>query len=688
MKKPFYFKIAPKAPLFKVFIYKSFKDLQPGQWVRIPFGPKRHIKGLVLEKQPQNPLPLKSIKEVLSCENSPAISPERIHWLKWMSEYYHYPLGLVADLSFLAPPRRTKKELKKSPPPEQNLASQNLLANSQQNSTTQNLLVDPEQASPPEFLQNSSLKLNPEQAHSTQQILKQKGFAVHLIHGVTGSGKTEVYKKLIAKVLQQKGQALLLLPEIFLTPQMLSRFSKSFPHQVALMHSQITNRDKKLAWQALLKGEKNLLIGTRSALFCPLPRLKLIVIDEEHDPSFKQTEKFRYHARDSAIVLAKELNIPIVLGSATPDFLSYQKALKGSYVLHELKKRAFKQTLPKVTVVDLKNSVKGELPFWLSEPLFKKISQTLKQGKQVALFLNRRGQAGALICPQCGYVKKCLNCDISLTVHKGESLLCHYCSFLEKKPLHCPSCNHSQWLEKGLGTQAVENTMEKLFPNFKTLRVDRDSIESTQDMKDFVSTVENNKAQIIVGTQMISKGLNFPSIYLVGLLLADLDFYLPDFRAEERTFQTLLQMSGRAGRTSFGEVFLQSFNPDHFSIRFAKEHDYKGFFYEIIKTRKKWFYPPFARLCLLKVDSLKELVGRDFAKQIAKKAQSLTRPGIQVLGPSPAPLAKIKSRYRFQILIKAKDHNLLTEFLKSLLTKMPKKRFTQVKIDRDPLSMF
>ena len=482
-------------------------------------------------------------------------------------------------------------------------------------------------------------------------------------------------------------QVLVLLPEIFLTPQIVKRFSESFPGQTALLHSQITVKQKRIVWDEILSGKKNLLVGTRSALFCPVPRLGLVIIDEEHDSSFKQEDKFRYHARDSAIVLAKELRIPIVLGSATPDFLSYKKALDGSYQLYELKKRAFKQTLPQVTVVDLKSKPSEGKPFWLSDFLFEKIQETLKRGRQVALFLNRRGQATALICVQCGHARKCLNCDISLTLHGDDFLLCHYCSYLEKKPSHCPSCKGSEWLERGLGTQRVQQVIEKYFPGYKTLRADRDSIHSREDMESFIDIVEKNQSQIIIGTQMLSKGLNFPSIYLVGLILADMDFHLPDFRAGERTFQTLLQMSGRAGRTSFGEVVLQTFNPDHLSILFAKQHDYKGFFYEEIKSRKQWSYPPFSRICLLRIDSLKEKEGRIFAEELGQKAVKLAVPGIEVLGPSPAPLMKIKNRYRFQILIKGKNHPVLHSFLQTLLPTIQKKSFVQVKLDRDPLFM-
>ena len=670
-----YFKIAPKAPLFQSYTYKSSERLEPGQRVKIPLG-SRKVNGLVIEQEHlKNVKPIQKIKAILDKDkNHPPLGSQRVRWLQWMSSYYHYPLGLIADLNF-SPKRSFKQKDLLSSPSAQSKPSYLSMENNQQPSS---ISKD----------KKAFVTLNWEQQACAKKILQSQGFHVHLIHGVTGSGKTEIYKTLIAQALSKDLQALVLLPEIFLTPQIVGRFAKSFPGEIALLHSQISLKEKSKVWQELLNEKKRLLVGTRSALFCPLPKLGLIIIDEEHDSSFKQESKFRYHARDAAIVLAKQLNIPIVLGSATPDFSSYKKALDGSYQLYELKKRAFQQTLPKVTVVDLKKEVETKAPFWLSKTLREKMEKTLKKGKQVALFVNRRGLATALFCSGCGHTRQCLNCDISLTLHKEQYLLCHYCSYLEQKPSHCPSCKSREWLEMGFGTQAVQKVIEKTFPHFKTLRADRDSINSKEEMDRFVDIVEKKQAHIIIGTQMISKGLNFPSIYLVGLILADMDFNLPDFRAGERAFQTLLQMAGRAGREDFGEVVLQTFHPNHSAISFSKQHDYKGFFHKEIKSRKKWSYPPFSRLCLLKMDCLKESEGQSFSKQIAKKVRELAHPGIKILGPSPAPLFKIKNRYRFQILIKGENHKQLSSFLETFFERNKRPSSSvQIKVDRDPFSM-
>ena len=666
--KGFYYTVAPKAPLFKTFTYKSSLDLKIGQRVKIPFGSNK-IKGFILAKEKPPPTSV-AVKNILEIDKSqPPLTPERLSWMKWMSDYYLYPLGPLLDLSFFPGSFKADGGFKRK---------EKILTCKKRNS-----------------FRRDSLKLTIDQERCVKEITRDSFFQVHLIHGVTGSGKTEVYISLIAQVLEKGWQALVLLPEIFLTPQIVKRLSQVFPDQIALWHSQVPPGQKKREGRALLSGNKNLLVGTRSALFRPLPKLGLIVIDEEHDSSFKQEEKLRYQARDSAVVLAKKINIPIILGSATPDFSSYKKALDSSYKLYELKQRALKQKLPQVLIADLKKEKKKSSLFWMSDLLFEKMESALKQGGQVALFLNRRGQSKALLCASCGYTFKCLNCDIRLTLHKQGCLMCHYCSHLEQKPNRCLACQSDHWLERGLGTQKAEEEIQKLFPDYKTLRFDRDAISSQKEMLEFIKKVESEEVQILIGTQMLSKGLNFPSLRLVGLLLADMDFNFPDFRAEEKSFQTLLQMAGRAGRAGLGEVILQTFCPDHQNFLFLAKHDYKSFFFKSIKSRKNCLYPPFSRLCLLKIDSLKEKEGRAFVEDLAQRAGKLIQSsqgcfqakGFHILGPSPAPLLKIKNRYRFQILIKAKNSILMSQFLKIFFEKLPRKNFVQIKVDRDPYSM-
>ena len=510
---------------------------------------------------------------------------------------------------------------------------------------------------------------------------------MHLIYGVTGSGKTEVYKALVQKTLEQKKQVLILLPEIFLTLQIVNRFKKSFPEEVAVLHSGLKAREKTQTWFSLMEGEKNILIGTRSALFCPLPRLGLIVLDEEHSVSFKQEDKLKYHARDSALKLAQILDIPIVLGSATPSLDSWHQAQQGKYQLHQLKKRVFGQKLPQVQVVDLKTAPLKDNIFWLSKELHLKIKETLSQKKQVALFLNQRGQARALFCVECGHVDYCPHCDIALTLHQASYLLCHYCDFVKKRPSLCVSCHKDSLMEKGVGTEKVETFLKSLFPSARVFRADRDAIDSDSEMKAFLQTVEQKEADILIGTQMLSKGLDFPSIHLVGLLLADMGFHFPDFRAGEQAFQTLMQMAGRAGRGQRGEVILQTFNPQHGSVQFIQNHNYEAFSQEELKHREKLFYPPFSRLCLFQIDSLNEKKGGECASELAQLARKKMLPEMEILGPSPAPLFKLRQFYRFQLLVKASNHRVLQIFLNRVLKHIKSSRFLRVKVDRDPVSL-
>ena len=621
MKPPFYYEIAVKAPLFKSLTYQSPDSLKLGSRVKVSLGHKK-ISGVVLKtsSHPEQTLKASQIKPVLEILRDPPLSLFRLKWLQWMSCYYHYPLGLVADKSF--PPLKEPQKSSKTGKEEKLdlMESSNLAFKKKE----------------------KNFHFNKEQETVIKTLSQAKGFKVHLLHGITGSGKTEVYKALIKQSLAQKKQSLLLLPEIFLISQMFKRFLEDFPDQVAIIHSQLTPRQKSDVWWELLKGKEKLLIGTRSALFCPLPRLNLIIVDEEHAGSFKQEEKFQYHARDSAIMLAKTLDIPIVLGSATPSLNTWHLANKGVYSYYELKKRALNQPLPQVEVVDLKEKPSLTEVFWLSDKLYLKIKETLKNKKQVALFLNRRGQATAVLCPQCGYVNYCPNCDIALTLHDSSFLLCHYCDYMTQKSFRCPKCSNSQWLEKGLGTARVEQIIQTLFPNTKILRADRDAIESPHDMETFIKAVETEEAQILIGTQMISKGLDFPSLQLVGLLLADGGFHFPDFRAGENSYQIISQMAGRAGRKNPGEVVIQTYNPNYLSLLFAKNHDYKGFAKEELKHRKKLFYPPFSRLCLLQIDSFQETQGQVFAKKAAQIARQFAKSNTFILGPSPAPLYKLK----------------------------------------------
>lgn len=648
MKSPYYYKIAVKAPFFKPLTYGSKEALSVGQRVFISLGAKSS-EGIVLGPDEKGN-EIDKLKYI--SEQDFKLNSHRFKWIQWMSSYYHYPLGLVASLSF--PPLK-EKEIKDT-----SLKDQNLEIN---------------------------VKLTEKQKQVVEDILSYDGFKAHLLHGVTGSGKTEIYKSLTQFVLNKNKQVLILVPEIFLVPQIFEKFSKMFPGEVGVLHSRLTPRQKTNEWWQLVRKKKKILIGTRSSLFCPLPDLDFIIVDEEHEESFKQEDKFRYNARDAAIMLAKISHTPIVLGSATPHLVSWYHSQTGNYVLHQLKERALKQELPSVKLIDLRKNKNKDKPFWLSDELYLKIEETLKNKKQVALFLNRRGQASSLICASCGFVKYCLNCDISLTLHGGEYLLCHYCDYSEPKPQKCPECNHEEWFAKGLGTEKIEEEIKKLFPKAKVLRADRDAIDSRSEMEQFIHLVEKAQVDIVIGTQMLAKGLDFDSLRLVGLLIADMGFHFPDFRAGERTFQTLLQMGGRAGRKAKGEVILQTFNPEHPIFQFVEHHDYEGFSYLELKNREKLLYPPFSKLMLIHISSLKEEHARKWAVQLGEKLKAYSRGRLKILGPSPSPFFKIRNQYRFQILIKSRTYNEIQSLLDSFLNQMKLPAQVHMKIDRDPLNM-
>ena len=693
--------------MFKPLTYSSNEIIPLGQRVEAPLRAKNSLaSGVVLAPDPQGHK-IKNIKAIAKIDSGfPPLSEGRLKWIQWLSHYYHYPVGLVAAMSF--PPLPFKEEKAKPLKASERQTSKGAKAQNAETLKSPNKSAEkhaekqgafkdlPQKAlfpltGSPERSADSKkpplLNLTLEQKQCGKAVMSCSGFQTFLLCGVTGSGKTEVYKMIAEKVLSQEKQALIMLPEIFLTPQILSRFSEAFPNQTAAMHSQLTPRQKTRSWRQLLFGEKSLLVGTRSALFCPLPRLGLIVVDEEHDSSFKQDSKLLYHARDSAIMLAKILDIPIVLGSATPSLTSLYQAKKGNYHLLRLTKRARNQPLPKMSLADLKTPPPEGHPFWLSGALRLKIEETLAKGKQAALFLNRRGKAAAILCSGCGHVQKCPNCEISLTLHGDEHLLCHYCSYLEKKPALCPSCRQAKWFERGLGTEGVERALKRFFPKARIIRADRDAIDSRAEMEAFLQIVEQGKADLIIGTQMIAKGLDFPSIALVGLLLADMGFHFPDFRASERTLQILLQMAGRAGRKDSSEAVLQTFSPEHPSLLFAKSHDYLGFAEEEMKSREKLSYPPFSRLCLFRVDSAKQEAAREEAAALGRLARKTATKGMAVLGPGPAPLFKIRNRYRFQLLIKAPGHSQLQSFLNVFLKSFKPRPFVQAKMDRDPVSM-
>lgn len=511
---------------------------------------------------------------------------------------------------------------------------------------------------------------------AVQEALEGESFAAFLLHGVTGSGKTEVYIRAAARAVEQGRGVLVLVPEISLTPQLLGRFCSRFGEKVALLHSALGPAERYHQWRRILKGEAPLIIGARSAIFAPLVKLGLIVVDEEHDSSFKQEDRLRYNARDLALVRARMEGAVVILGSATPSMESMANIYRGKIRRLALPRRIADRPLPPITVVDMRDELvpSGE-PRMFSSLLREAVDKTLTEGNQAMLFLNRRGFAHFLLCLDCGHPLQCPNCSITLTYHKGPAALrCHYCGHGIPIPQFCPQCASIRLRSIGAGTQKVVEEISRLFPKGRVARMDRDTTRGRGSHGRILELLALGKVDILVGTQMIAKGHDFPGVTLVGVLLADLSLNFPDFRAAERTFQILTQVSGRAGRGDRpGQVIIQTYNPEHYSIMAARDHDIDGFYQQEFLQREGLKYPPAGHLILLR------LAGNDPGRVEAaaicagRLAAKLASPGkVQILGPAPAPLARLKGKYRWNLLLKSPGREPLRSLARQLMASLPR----------------
>jgi primosomal protein N' (replication factor Y) len=524
------------------------------------------------------------------------------------------------------------------------------------------------------------------------EILKgihSKRFSPFLIHGVTGSGKTEIYLRAIEEVLVQGQEAIVLVPEISLTPQLLSRFKDRFGENLALLHSGLGRGERYDQWRRIWRGDVKIAMGARSAIFAPFKNVGIIIVDEEHDPSYKQEEKLKYHARDVAVVRAKQAEATLLLGSATPSLESFYNAEKGKFKLLNLPERIEGKPLPKVEVVDVRKE--GGL---LSEKLKAALKKNIEDKKQSLLFLNRRGFANFILCPDCGHTFKCPNCSVTLTYHlRDRSLQCHYCDYRIQAPGDCPKCQGHRLQGMGIGTERLEQEIRTLFPETQVGRMDHDTTSRRRSHLQILKRLESGSIDILVGTQMIVKGHDFPNVTFVGVVSADTSLHFPDFRSSERTFQLLTQVAGRAGRGEvFGEVVIQTFNPDHYSILRAKDHDYIGFYQEEIQFRKALEYPPFSRFINFRLAGNSEKRTKAMAEEMGNNGQALLKKGygkgIEILGPSAAPFAKMRGKFRWQMLAKGKNPPLLHQFAKGLATRMEvqlREKGVYLDIDVDPV---
>ncbi len=584
-------------------------------------------------------------------------------------------------------------------------------------------LVEAEEV-PPLPAQDDTKKFTESQvtAFNTINDCLEKGrFSVFLLHGVTGSGKTEVYLRLIDEVLKKGKTALCLVPEISLTPQTVERFSSRFQTEIGIFHSQMTRVEKLNLFHKITDGRIRIVIGARSAVFSPLPNLGIIIVDEEHEGSYKQKEIPRYHARDTAIMRASRLKIPILLGSATPSFESYQNATSGKYHLLQIRERPDGLLLPKVELVPMGKSLTQEIEseIGLISPVLKSaIEKRLQRKEQSLLFLNRRGFSNFLFCPSCHWVARCDEDDVALTVHKRKRrgdqpnpdsgpdlfhkeesqevqsfLKCHFCAKTSPVPKSCPKCQNEKLVTVGMGTQRIEELIQETFPTANLLRLDQDTITSRRAFLDAWEKMVSGEADIILGTQMIAKGIHLEGVTLVGVILADVGIFIPDFRADERTFSLLTQVSGRTGRTQPGEVIIQTYMPHHAAIRLAADHDYEGFYEQESRRREQWRFPPFSRLIAITISDKDPTKAQQTSLRLSGLLRRIrNQPDFYetwVIGPRPAPIERLAGLFRRRILIRSQNNLVAARLLRKTMASKEwyHAASTRVSIDVDPIDL-
>lgn len=542
------------------------------------------------------------------------------------------------------------------------------------------------------FMGTTSLKLSDQQAAALQAIAVATKPV--LLHGVTGSGKTEIYLQAIERTLAEGKQALVLVPEISLTPQTVERFKSRFSSrqkEVAVMHSHLSEGERYDEWHKIHLGQAQIVIGARSAVFAPLERLGLIVVDEEHEPSYKQEEVPKYHARDLAVLRAKLEGCAIVLGSATPSLESYHNAKNGKYELVELTERIDSRKLPIIRVLDMRIQRRklGKTDSLLAAPLASAIEQRLEKGEQSILFLNRRGYSTSLMCMECGHVCECPNCSIALTFHREAArLVCHICGHAAVAPKQCPECRDPGIRYAGAGTQKVEESVKRMFPKARIARMDADTMARKGAFRETLGAFRAGQIDILIGTQMIAKGLDFPNVTLVGIINADLSLHMPDFRAGERTFQLLVQVAGRAGRGEMeGEVYVQTCTPESPSIQFGRQHDYEGFWEQESEFRRTFGFPPFERMLLLTVRSEKKELAEFTAQTLARRLSENLPVGIRMGDAVPAPLEKAKGSYRFHVSLRGTSAVKLSRHAKAILSALTLPSDVFISPDVDPQNL-
>ena len=724
-------RVALAVPLPRFFDYLYSPDLTPivGGRVLVPFGSQKRV-GIVVDLPASSDIAKEKLKPIIDVLDAESLfNSTTWDWLAWSANYYRAALGdvlfqalpvklrngesavkndrtfwRITDLGKQALESGDLKRAKKQIEALNLLLTQDLEKGNneigsaiwsalKEKDYVEEIIVPTEQKSWQQALEDNPLvnldnrwTLNKQQALAFSQLLFQEGFNVWLLEGVTGSGKTEIYLQYIEEVLKKGKQVLVLVPEIGLTPQTVRRFQARFNVEIDVLHSNLNDTQRLNVWERARTGQSAIVIGTRSALFTQFSDFGLIILDEEHDGSFKQQDGWRYHARDLGIVLAQKLNIPILLGSATPSLESVNNVQNGKYHHLVLSKRAGNATALRQFVIDLKHQ---RIQNGLSEPLLRRMQEHLEKGNQVLLFLNRRGFAPVLLCHECGWIDECHHCEKPYTYHQHQRVLrCHHCGAQKTVPMQCGHCGSTHLVTTGLGTEQLEETLKARFPQYNIARIDRDSTARKGKLEGYLEDIQQGKSQILIGTQMLAKGHHFPNVTLVALVNVDNALFSLDFRAEERLAQLYVQVAGRSGRAEKqGEVVLQTHYPDHPLLTTLLEKGYQAFAEETLKLRHNMGLPPFSFQALFKAQCRHSEEAENALSQLASFFYEQNIEGLQVLGPIPAPFSKKAGQYRWQLLLQHTSRKQLQAALSRYSPELIKSSQVRLILDVDPLDL-
>lgn len=709
------------------FTYKIPESLNPkvrvGQIVKVPFGFRnKPVEGFIIGIKKEDEVSFDyKMKELLSIETEePIITLDDIELIYFLKEKYLckyidafrllIPVGIMKgaknkvknvivlvkdDLSDIKNPEGYKEIIKiikensgkysKSELIKNFSISQYKLNNLLQKGMLKSLEEVIFRYNEREYIKDEYKELTGEQKNAIERILTSDK-NIFLLKGVTGSGKTEIYMRLVQNALTNDKSSIVLVPEIALTPQMIERFKGRFGKDVALFHSRLSDGERFDEWHRVKEGKARVIVGARSALFLPAKNLGLIIIDEEHENTYKSEQNPKYQAKEVAEYIANKKGAKLVLGSATPTIESYYRAISGEIDLVEITKRVDGKPMPKMELVDMREELKVGNRSLFSRKLFKSIEEALEKKEQIVLFLNRRGFSTFVSCRSCGYVFKCDECEISMTYHKNGFLICHYCGKTKREPNKCPKCESKYVKFFGAGTQRVEDEIKKYFKDAKVIRMDVDTTRAKDSHEKLYNAFKKGEGDILIGTQMISKGLDFPNVTLVGILAADMSINIPDYRSAERTFQLITQVAGRAGRgVKEGKVVIQTYTPEHYSLQYAKNYDYEGFYEKEFTVRALMNYPPFGKILLINGTSKDENMLKDFMNNIANSISILLKDynGIELLGPIACMISKIKENFRWQIVLKGEFDLKFAKKIQELLYDNNKSNYNEIRISID-----